>query len=36
MAAFDTAFGPAKNLLVGMGGIPVEEFLSISPAALLG
>jgi uncharacterized protein len=36
MAAFDKAFGPAKKLLVGTGGIPFEEFLSISPAALLG
>lgn len=35
MAAFDKAFGPAKKLLIGTGGIPFEEFLSISPAALL-
>jgi predicted AAA+ superfamily ATPase len=36
MAAFDKVFGPAKKLLVGTGGIPGKEFLSISPAALLG
>jgi predicted AAA+ superfamily ATPase len=36
MAAFDKAFGPTKKLLVGTGGIPFEEFLRISPAALLG
>jgi len=35
MAAFDKAFGPAKKLLVGTGGISFEEFLQISPAALL-
>jgi predicted AAA+ superfamily ATPase len=35
MAAFDKAFGPAKKLLVGSGGIPFEEFLQIQPAALL-
>ena len=35
MAAFDKAFGSAKKLLVGTGGIPFEEFLQISPAALL-
>ena len=36
MAAFEKAFGPAKKLLVGTGGIPFEEFLRIAPAALLG
>ena len=36
MTAFDKAFGPAKKLLVGTGGIPIEEFLQISPRALLG
>jgi len=36
MAAFDKAFGRTKKLLVGSGGIPFEEFLSISPVALLG
>jgi hypothetical protein len=36
MAAFDKAFGPAKKLLVGTGGTPFVEFLSVSPAALLG
>lgn len=36
MAAFDKAFAPAKKLLVGTGGIPFEEFLQISPRALLG
>lgn len=35
MAAFEKAFGPAKKLLVGTGGIPFEEFLRIAPAALL-
>jgi hypothetical protein len=35
MAAFEKAFGPAKKLLVGTGGIPFEEFLQIPPAALL-
>lgn len=35
MAAFDKAFGPTKKLLVGSGGIPFEEFLTISPVALL-
>jgi len=35
IAAFDKTFGPAKKLLVGGGGIPFEEFLRISPAALL-
>lgn len=29
MAAFDKAFSPAKKLLVGTGGIPVEEFLRV-------
>lgn len=29
MAAFDKAFHPSRKLLVGSGGIPVEEFLSI-------
>jgi predicted AAA+ superfamily ATPase len=36
MAAFEKAFGPAKKLLVGTGGIPFEEFLQIAPVALLG
>src|SRR5580658_7591680 len=36
MVAFDKAFGPTKKMLVGTGGIPIEEFLQISPAALLG
>jgi predicted AAA+ superfamily ATPase len=35
MAAFDKAFAPSKKLLVGTGGIPFEEFLSIAPVALL-
>jgi len=35
MAAFDKSFGHTKKLLVGTGGIPFDEFLSISPAALL-
>ncbi len=35
MAAFDKAFGQTKKLLVGTGGIPLEEFLQIPPAALL-
>jgi hypothetical protein len=29
MAAFDKAFSPVKKLLVGTGGIPIEEFLRI-------
>ena len=29
MAAFDRAFHPARKLLVGTGGIPVEEFLGM-------
>jgi uncharacterized protein len=36
MAAFDKQFGKTKKMLVGSGGIPFEEFLSISPVALLG
>jgi hypothetical protein len=35
MAAFDKAYAPEKKLLVGTGGIPFDEFLQISPAALL-
>jgi uncharacterized protein len=35
IAAFDKAFGATKKLLVGTGGIPIEEFLQISPLALL-
>jgi predicted AAA+ superfamily ATPase len=35
MAAFDKAYAPTKKLLVGTGGIPFEEFLSIAPVALL-
>jgi hypothetical protein len=34
IAAFDKVFGPAKNLLVGTGGIPVDEFLRIAPESL--
>jgi len=36
MAAFDKSFGKTKKMLVGTGGIPFEEFLSIPPVALLG
>lgn len=36
MAAFDKQFGKTKKMLAGSGGIPFEEFLSISPVALLG
>jgi hypothetical protein len=35
MAAFDKAFQPARKLLVGTGGIPIEEFLRTSPGSLL-
>jgi len=35
IAAFEKAHGPAKKLLLGTGGISFEEFLRISPAALL-
>lgn len=34
MAAFDKAFNPAKKLLVGTGGIPIEEFLKMSAGDL--
>jgi predicted AAA+ superfamily ATPase len=34
VAAFNKAFGPAKNLLVGVGGMPVEEFVRIPPETL--
>lgn len=34
MAAFDEAFHPARKLLVGTGGIPIEEFLSIPAGSL--
>ena len=33
--AFLRAFGPARALLVGGGGIPLEEFLSSDPARWL-
>jgi len=36
MTAFDKQFGKTKKMLVGSGGIPFEEFLSIAPVALLG
>ncbi len=35
MAAFEKAFGRTKKLLVGTGGIPVEEFLRTNPSALV-
>jgi predicted AAA+ superfamily ATPase len=35
MAAFDKIYAPSRKLLVGNGGIPFEEFLSIPPASLL-
>lgn len=34
VAAFQKAFGPARNYLVGTGGIPAEEFLQIPPESL--
>jgi predicted AAA+ superfamily ATPase len=34
VAAFQKAFGKARNLLVGNGGIPAEEFLGIAPESL--
>lgn len=34
MAAFDRAFVPARKLLVGSGGIPIDEFLKIPVADL--
>jgi len=36
IAAFDKAFLPARSFLVGTGGIPIEEFLQISPGELFG
>ncbi len=33
-AAFDKAFAPSVKLLVGSGGIPVDEFLQIAPESL--
>jgi len=36
IAAFDKAFRPDRNFLVGWGGIPVEEFLQIAPRELFG
>lgn len=36
IAAFDKAFGRTRKLLIGTGGIPLEEFLRMPPAALLG
>jgi predicted AAA+ superfamily ATPase len=35
MAAFEKAFGRTKKLLVGTGGIPIEEFLRTSPSVLV-
>lgn len=34
MAEFDKAFGPARKLLVGGGGIPLEEFFRIPQESL--
>ncbi len=34
MAAFDKAFQPTRKLLVGTGGIPIEEFLGTSAGSL--
>jgi predicted AAA+ superfamily ATPase len=34
MAAFDRVFHPDKKLLVGSGGIPIEEFLRMPAASL--
>lgn len=36
MVAFDRAWHPDTCLLVGDGGIPVEEFLAMPPSALFG
>ncbi|MBM4372579.1 MAG: ATP-binding protein [Deltaproteobacteria bacterium] len=35
MAAFEAAFGPTRKLLVGSGGIPIEEFLATPPGQWL-
>lgn len=35
MAAFDKAYAPQLKLLVGTGGMPIEEFLRIPPESLL-
>jgi predicted AAA+ superfamily ATPase len=35
MAAFDKIYAPTRKLLVGSGGIPFEEFLTIPPVSLL-
>ena len=34
VAAFDKAFFPARNYLVGTGGMPLEEFFQIPPREL--
>ena len=34
MKLFDQKFHPDKLLLVGTGGLPVEDFLNINPVEL--
>ncbi|MGN1255357.1 MAG: AAA family ATPase, partial [Prevotella sp.] len=36
LPAFRQQFHPYSSFIVGSGGIPVEEFLGISPQALFG
>jgi predicted AAA+ superfamily ATPase len=36
VAAFDQAFRPARNFIVGTGGIPIQEFLETAPRELFG
>lgn len=35
LAAFEHAFGPCRKLLVGHGGLPLEDFFTTPPASLL-